>query len=90
MPVLTSSGPISFNLLLILAIVAIISPVSVAGPSLRVDLPVMIVIVAALVPIMLRGMVVSRSEGVLLVVGYFAFLAWQVFVALHDVAVAGQ
>jgi cation:H+ antiporter len=74
-----------FNLLLILAIVAVICPVNVAAQSLRVDLPVMIALVAVLIPIMLRGMIVSRREGILLVAGYLAFLAWQVVVALHDV-----
>ena len=76
-----------FNLLLVLAFVAIICPVNVEARSLRVDLPIMIAFVAVLVPIMLRGMIVSRSEGILLVASYAAFLAWQVIAALQDVAV---
>ena len=75
-----------FNLLLVLAIVAIICPVSVDSRSLLIDLPIMIVYVMALVPIMLRGMIVSRGEGILLVSGYAAFLAWQVFAALQEAA----
>jgi len=75
-----------FNMLLVLAVVAIIRPVSVSAGSLWVDLPVMIGFVAVLIPIMVRGMVVSRAEGVVLVVGYFVFLAWQVFVALGSAA----
>lgn len=77
-----------FNLLLILAIVAIINPVNVTPASLRIDLPVMIAFVGVLAPIMLRGMVVSRNEGILLVVGYVGFLAWQVFVALRAAGVS--
>ena len=57
-----------FNLLLILALVAVISPVPVSSASLRIDLPVMIGFAAVLVPIMLRGMVVARGEGALLLV----------------------
>jgi len=79
-----------FNLLLILAIVAVIDPVNVGTRSLWVDLPIMIAFAAALVPIMLRGMVVSRAEGILLVMGYFAFLAWQAFAALQGMAATGQ
>ena len=75
-----------FNLLLVLAIVAIICPVNVGGPSLRVDLPIMIAYVVVLVPIMLRGMIVTRVEGILLVAGYAGFLCWQVYAALQDAA----
>jgi cation:H+ antiporter len=78
-----------FNMLLVLAVVAIICPVSVAASSLQVDLPAMIAFVAVLIPIMVRGMVVSRWEGALLVVGYFCFLGWQVLATLRDVATAG-
>lgn len=74
-----------FNLLLILAVVAIICPVPVQARSLRVDLPVMVALVAALVPIMVRGMVVSRSEGALLVGGMAAFLGWQLYASLAGV-----
>lgn len=77
-----------FNMLLVLAVVAIISPVSVAAGSLWVDLPVMVAFVAVLIPIMVRGMVVTRAEGALLVAGYTAFLAWQVVAALQDASVA--
>ena len=73
-----------FNLLLILAIVAVIAPVPVQASSLRIDLPVMIAFVALLVPIMLRGMVISRWEGAILLGGYSAFLAWQIYLALID------
>jgi cation:H+ antiporter len=71
-----------FNMLLILAVVAIIEPVPVAAQSLSVDLPVMIAFAVALVPIMLRGMVITRSEGILLTTGMAAFLAWQIYSAL--------
>jgi len=72
-----------FNLLLVLAVVAIICPVPVGTRSLYVDLPVMIVFAAALVPIMIRGRVVTRKEGILLVTGMATFLGWQLYSALH-------
>lgn len=71
-----------FNMLLILAIVAVIAPVPVPATSLRVDLPVMIGFAAVLVPIMLRGMVVSRGEGAILMCGYAAFFVWQIYSAV--------
>lgn len=77
-----------FNLLLIVAIVAVIEPVPVQATSLQVDLPVMIAFVALLVPIMLRGMVVSRWEGAVLLSGYAAFLIWQIYSAVSGVGAA--
>ncbi|MDZ4781701.1 MAG: calcium/sodium antiporter [Planctomycetia bacterium] len=71
-----------FNLLLILALVAVIHPVPVEARSLYIDLPVMIAFAVALVPIMLRGMVVSRNEGLFLVAGMLAFLGWQLYSAI--------
>lgn len=71
-----------FNMLLILAIVAIICPVPVESRSLYIDLPVMIAFVVVLLPIMLRGMVVTRNEGIVLVTGMAAFLGWQLYSAL--------
>lgn len=72
-----------FNLLAILALVAVISPVPVAPRSLYVDLPVMIAFAVALVPIMIRRMTVTRNEGILLVAGMGAFLGWQLYLALR-------
>lgn len=72
-----------FNMLLILAVVAIIQPVPVSPQSIRVDLPIMIAFAVALVPIMLRGMVITRREGYLLVAGMGGFLAWQIYAGLQ-------
>jgi cation:H+ antiporter len=72
-----------FNMLLILALVALIQPVPVPATSHRVDLPVMIGFVAILIPMMLRGMIISRREGVFLLVGYVIFVCWQVTAAVN-------
>lgn len=70
-----------FNMLCVLALVAVIQPIPISPESLRVDVPVMAVYVVLLVPIMLRGMLVARGEGIFLVSGYAAFLLWQIYAA---------
>ncbi len=73
-----------FNMLLILALVAIIQPVPVSPQSIRVDLPIMIAFVVVLVPIMLRGMVISHREGYFLLAGMGGFLGWQIYTELQS------
>jgi cation:H+ antiporter len=70
-----------FNMLCVLALVAIVRPISVPSASMMVDVPVMAGYAFLLVPIMLRGMVVTRGEGIFLVLGYSAFLVWQIIAA---------
>ena len=72
-----------FNMLCVLALVAVIRPIPVPASSLQVDVPVMAAYSALLVPIMLRGMVVTRGEGVFLLIGYTGFLVWQIVAALR-------
>jgi cation:H+ antiporter len=72
-------GSNAFNLLFVMAVVALVAPLPVRGASLAVDLPVMLGFAVLLVPVMLRGGEVRRSEGVLLAAAYVAYLAlrWQ-------------
>jgi Ca2+/Na+ antiporter len=49
--------------------------------SLRFDLPVMALFTMSLVPIMLRGLKITRAEGISLLVGYAGFLGWQIIAA---------
>jgi cation:H+ antiporter len=72
-----------FNMLLVLAVVAMICPVPVAPQSLRVDLPIMIAFAVAIVPLILRGMTISRRDGYLLLAGMAAFLGWQIYAGLQ-------
>jgi cation:H+ antiporter len=67
-----------FNILLIMALVAQVQPLAVQPESLRFDVPVMVGFSLGLVPIMLRGLMVYRGEGIVLLVAYAAFLAWQI------------
>lgn len=71
-----------FNLLCVMALVAIIRPIPVPPGALVVELPIMVGFVVLLVPIMLRGLVITRAEGALLLVGFVAFVAWQVVTAM--------
>jgi cation:H+ antiporter len=73
-------GSIAFNLLFIMAVVSLVAPLPAREASLGVDLPVMIGLSIALVPIMLRGGEIRRSEAVVLLAAYAAYvlLRWQV------------
>lgn len=64
-----------FNLLGILGACALVEPQAVARQVLYLDAPVMCLATLALLPIMRSGGVVSRTEGVALIVGYAAYLA---------------
>jgi cation:H+ antiporter len=66
-----------FNILMIMSAVALVQPLEIAPSSWSVDVPVMIGFSIALVPIMIRMFKVTRGEGILLVIGYIAFLCWQ-------------
>ncbi|OGA65156.1 MAG: hypothetical protein A3G81_18465 [Betaproteobacteria bacterium RIFCSPLOWO2_12_FULL_65_14] len=73
-------GSIAFNLLFVMAAVSLVAPLPARQTSLSVDLPVMLGLSIALVPIMVRGGEVRRSEAMLLIAAYAAYvlLRWQV------------
>jgi cation:H+ antiporter len=66
-------GSNNFNLLCILGLTAQVRPMPVHASSLGYDLPVMIGFAAALVPIMLSGLTISRWEGAILLAGYTGY-----------------
>lgn len=70
-----------FNILLILGLTGAVHPLPVDAASLRVDLPVMIGFAIALYWVVRRDRVVSRREGVGLLVAYAAFLGVQFLLA---------
>ena len=67
-----------FNVLCIMGLVTQVRPLAVQAQSLWFDLPVMAAFAVALVPIMRRGLNITRVEGAVLVVAYGGFLVWQV------------
>lgn len=65
-----------YNLLGILGLTAVVKPIPVPAQLLGVDVWVLAVATALLVLCALRNMRISRREGLLLVSGYGAYMAW--------------
>lgn len=70
-----------FNLLAILGVTATITPIGVHPRALAVDNWVMLGFSMALLPIMLWGRRVSRADGVVLTLGFVAYMTWVVVTA---------
>jgi cation:H+ antiporter len=76
-----------FNILSVLGVTAIVSPLAVAVPpaALHFDLPVMIVVALACLPIFASGHVIARWEGALFLSYYGAYILYLVLDAAdHD------
>jgi len=69
-----------FNLLAVLGVTASISPdaIPVAASAVQVDIPVMVAVAVACLPIFANGYVLNRWEGIAFLVGYAAYLVWLV------------
>ncbi len=67
-----------FNLLLVLGVFALATPLSLAPEVLRFDIWVMAGVTVAVIPIMLSGWRISRREGVLFL-GLYAAYIWVQF-----------
>ena len=67
-----------FNLLVVLGVTAAISPnvIPVAQSAIQVDIPVMIVVAVACLPIFTNGHVLARWEGALFFLFYIGYIAW--------------
>lgn len=67
-----------FNVLIVLGGAAVVAPqgIAVARSALIVDMPLMIVVSAACLPIFFTGHRISRLEGALFLVGYAAYTAY--------------
>lgn len=63
-----------FNILCVLGLTSLVAPIEAPAGDLVRDLAVMSVMTLACVPIMGRGGRITRFEGVLLVVGYLAYV----------------
>ncbi len=64
-----------YNILAVLGIVALITPIDIASSTLRFELPVMVAFTVLLVGLMAHGRRLSRLDGAVLVAGYGVFLA---------------
>jgi len=65
-----------FNTLLIVGVVALITPLEVERNLLFFELPVMLLFGLVLIPLMKTGFVLNRLEGAFLSAGYIAFILW--------------
>lgn len=63
-----------FNILGILGVTSLIQPQALKPQVIAFDTPVMLIAAIALLPIMLSGSRVTRTEGVLLLIGYTAYV----------------
>lgn len=64
-----------YNLLCILGITGMVTPLEVGGVT-SVDLGVMLGVSVLLLPLMLTGFVIKRWEGAILLLIYLAYIAW--------------
>lgn len=63
-----------FNILLVLGAVATISPIAVGEQAINFDFWVMLGVTVLIWPLMWSGLSIKRWEGVVLLVGYFAYM----------------
>ena len=84
-----------FNILAVLGVTAVVSPHTIPVPdgALSLDIPVMIAVAIACLPVFANGHVIKRWEGVVFLGYYGAYLTWLVLdsaehAARHGYAVA--
>ncbi|AFO59294.1 MULTISPECIES: calcium/sodium antiporter [unclassified Natrinema] len=63
-----------YNILAVLGVVALITPIEIAPATLRFELPIMVVFTLVLVGMMAYGRRLSRLDGAILIVGYAGFV----------------
>jgi cation:H+ antiporter len=81
-------GSSLFNLLVVLGFSSLVSPIPVATQALYLDLPVMIGVAIACVPIFFTGFEIRRWEGLLFLLLYAAYTAYLIMNATQYHALA--
>ncbi|OPY29793.1 MAG: putative membrane protein [Methanocella sp. PtaU1.Bin125] len=71
-------GSFSFNALVILGLCSLINPLPIPG---FLDIAVMGIVAAMLMPLILRGYVLDKQEGALLVTFYVLYIAYQILMS---------
>lgn len=74
-------GSCLFNILLIIGVSAAVHPLQVNPELLWVEIPMMLAFAALLFPMMRAGQGIDRRDGVMLLTGFVAFLAFEVVTA---------
>jgi cation:H+ antiporter len=69
-------GSCLFNIGAVLGITGIVAPIPIADAAVNFDLPIMIAVALALVPVAFTGFTVARWEGALFVAFYVAYVAY--------------
>lgn len=74
-----------FNILCVLGLSSLVSPagIRVADTALQFDIPVMIAVAAACLPIFFAGRLITRGNGAMLFGYYVAYTLYLVFTAQH-------
>lgn len=65
-----------FNILFVTGAAASVRPINVSAEALLVHMPVMMIFTVAIIPIMIIGFTIKRSEGFLLLAGYIAYMVY--------------
>ncbi len=65
-----------FNILGVLGVAALVRPLQVNPASLRIDMPVMLMFSVFLIPIITWKFVITRGQGLLLLIGYGMYVFW--------------
>ena len=65
-----------FNILLVLGVLSMITPLSISPAFLKVDFPIMLIFSFALIPLLRTGFVLSRVEGLVLLAFYISFILY--------------
>ncbi|MBX3433827.1 MAG: calcium/sodium antiporter [Pirellulales bacterium] len=83
-------GSNMFNLLAVLGLTATVAPegIAVSPQAIALDIPVMIVVAAACLPIFFTGHAIERWEGALFLGGYAAYTTYLVLAAKNSSALA--
>lgn len=81
-----------FNILAVIGLSGLVSPggVPVSIDALRFDIPVMIMVAVACLPIFFSGLVIQRWEGFLFLAYYLAYFAHLVLAAMASPALPGM
>ena len=65
-----------FNILAVLGFTSLVAPISIGDTALGFDLPFMLAVAVACLPIFVNGYVIKRWEGIVFVAYYAAYLIW--------------
>lgn len=76
-----------FNILGILGLTAIIAPIHIAPAAISFDLPVMVAVAIACLPIFFSGQVIARWEGAVLLGCYCSYVIYLILTASGSTAI---